>query len=741
MRYDFDTPINRRNTFSFKWDCDMDYFGRDDVIPMWVADMDFACAPCIVEAVQKRAAHPVYGYGVRQQPYYDAVMGWLKKRHGFEVNYEHLAFAPPGVIYAMNVVLRILTKPGDRVMVPMPNYDPLFDMVTRGGRKLVETPLVWKDGRYTFDFADMEAKAASGVKVLVLSSPHNPTGRVWTRQELEGVAEICLRHNIFMLVDEIHCDFVPPEHPHTTFGLLGEEVLRHSMVCYSSNKGFNLGGLGMATLVLADDDLRCKFNEEMSIAQTRLDNIFGMAALIAAYNDGEEWLDQAIAYVSDNKAYLEQFLRERIPQIRMIPSEGTYLVWLDCSQLPYRGMALEHFMINEAKVAFCAGYEFGEQGEAFLRMNVACPRCTLTKALEQMEKDFACAPCIVEAVQKRAAHPVYGYGVRQQPYYDAVMGWLKKRHGFEVNYEHLAFAPPGVIYAMNVVLRILTKPGDRVMVPMPNYDPLFDMVTRGGRKLVETPLVWKDGRYTFDFADMEAKAASGVKVLVLSSPHNPTGRVWTRQELEGVAEICLRHNIFMLVDEIHCDFVPPEHPHTTFGLLGEEVLRHSMVCYSSNKGFNLGGLGMATLVLADDDLRCKFNEEMSIAQTRLDNIFGMAALIAAYNDGEEWLDQAIAYVSDNKAYLEQFLRERIPQIRMIPSEGTYLVWLDCSQLPYRGMALEHFMINEAKVAFCAGYEFGEQGEAFLRMNVACPRCPLTKALEQMEKAINGLSLQ
>ena len=178
MKYDFDTPIDRRNTFSFKWDCGMDYFGLDDVIPMWVADMDFACAPCIVEAVQKRAAHPVYGYGVRQQPYYDAVMGWLKKRHGFEVNYEHLAFAPPGVIYAMNVVLRILTKPGDKVMVPMPNYDPLFDMVTRGGRELVETPLVWKDGRYTFDFADMEAKAASGVKVLVLSSPHNPTGRV-----------------------------------------------------------------------------------------------------------------------------------------------------------------------------------------------------------------------------------------------------------------------------------------------------------------------------------------------------------------------------------------------------------------------------------------------------------------------------------------------------------------------------------------------------------------------------------
>ena len=385
MRYDFDTPINRRNTFSFKWDCDMDYFGRDDVIPMWVADMDFACAPCIVEAVQKRAAHPVYGYGVRQQPYYDAVMGWLKKRHGFEVNYEHLAFAPPGVIYALNVMLRILTKPGDRVMVPMPNYDPLFDMVTRGGRKLVETPLVWKDGRYTFDFADMEAKAASGVKVLVLSSPHNPTGRVWTRQELEGVAEICLRHNIFMLVDEIHCDFVPPEHPHTTFGLLGEEVLRHSMVCYSSNKGFNLGGLGMATLVLADDDLRCKFNEEMSIAQTRLDNIFGMAALIAAYNDGEEWLDQARAYIDGNIRYIESFVKENLPKAAVMDCQGTYLVWLDLNEYCSDPEKLEELMVQKAGIVFDEGYIFGPEGNGFERINAAAQRSTVEACMNRMK--------------------------------------------------------------------------------------------------------------------------------------------------------------------------------------------------------------------------------------------------------------------------------------------------------------------------------------------------------------------
>lgn len=386
MKYDFDTPIDRRGTSSYKWDTGPDYFGRDDVIPMWVADMDFACAPCIVEAVHRRADHPVYGYAIRQQPYYDAVLGWLKKRHGFTVSQEYLAFAPPGVIYAMNVMLRILTQPGDQVLVPMPNYDPLFDMVTRGGRTLVESNLVWRDGHYTFDYDDLERKAAGGVKVLILSSPHNPTGRVWTRGELERLAELCLRHNVFMLVDEIHCDFVPKTHPHTTFGLLGEQVLRHSMICYSANKGFNLGGLGMATIVLADDDLRFRFNEEMAIAQTRLDNIFGAEALMAAYTQGEDWLDAAIAYVEENKTFLADYLKTHIPSIHMIPSEGTYLVWLDCTALPYRGMALEHFMLNEARVAFCAGYEFGEQGEAFLRMNVACSRKILRQALEQMEQ-------------------------------------------------------------------------------------------------------------------------------------------------------------------------------------------------------------------------------------------------------------------------------------------------------------------------------------------------------------------
>lgn len=386
MKFDFDTYIERRGTSSFKWDANGQYYGSDDLTPMWVADMDFACCPAVQNAVMKRAQHPIYGYTVRQQPYYDAVMGWFKRRYNFSIKQEHLVFAPPGVIYAMYVVLKMLTKPGDKVLIPMPNYDPLFDMVKKSGRILVESPLIKVGESFTFDFCDLERKAQSeDIKVMLLSSPHNPTGRVWSRDELSHLADICLKHHIFMLIDEIHCDFVPKGR-HTAFGTLGEDVLQHSMICYSANKGFNLGGLGMATIVLADDGLRAQFTEEMLIAQTRLDNVFGAEALIAAYNEGEEWLDAAIEYVAENKRYLHSFLQERIPEIVDIPAEGTYLTWLDCTKLGLSGRALEQFMLQEAKISFCAGYEFGPEGDYFLRANLACPRCTLTKVFEQVEQ-------------------------------------------------------------------------------------------------------------------------------------------------------------------------------------------------------------------------------------------------------------------------------------------------------------------------------------------------------------------
>ena len=385
MRYDFDTPINRRNTFSFKWDCDMDYFGRDDVIPMWVADMDFACAPCVVEAVQKRAAHPIYGYGMRQQPYYDAVMGWLKKRHGFEVKYEHLAFAPPGVIYALNVMLRILTKPGDRVMVPMPNYDPLFDMVTRDGRKLVETPLVWKDGRYTFDFADMEAKAASGVKVLVLSSPHNPTGRVWTEEELRRMMELCLKHHVLVVSDEIHSDLIFHGKRHIPTASLSPEIAANVVTGISATKTFNLAGLQASTAVFPNAHMKAMFDKFWTDMDIHRNNAFSVTAMEVAFNEGEEWLEQLLPYISANFDFVVDYCEKHIPKIRTYAPDATYLMWLDCRDLGLSNEALHDFMIQKAKLGLNDGCAFGRSLNGYMRLNAACPRSVLEQAMRQLE--------------------------------------------------------------------------------------------------------------------------------------------------------------------------------------------------------------------------------------------------------------------------------------------------------------------------------------------------------------------
>ena len=397
MKYDFTTLPDRHGRDSIAVDGLGKGFAPDapqpgfDAIPMWVADMDFACAPCIVEAVQKRAAHPVYGYGVRQQPYYDAVMGWLKKRHGFEVNYEHLAFAPPGVIYAMNVMLRILTKPGDRVMVPMPNYDPLFDMVTRGGRELVETPLVWKDGRYTFDFADMEAKAASGVKVLVLSSPHNPTGRVWTRQELEGVAEICLRHNIFMLVDEIHCDLIRTGIKHIPLGKIMPDYNK-LITTMSASKTFNLAGMLFSNIIIRSEEERARFNQrDKNIGAA---NPLSIAAHKAAYEQGDQWLTELKLYIDDNMKAVKEFLTQHLPDAEFEIPDATYFAWVDLQKVLPDVEDLPMFFANNAGVLLEGGDQlFVGNAKGYVRLNLAMPRAMLMTGLER----------IADAVKKHRA--------------------------------------------------------------------------------------------------------------------------------------------------------------------------------------------------------------------------------------------------------------------------------------------------------------------------------------------------
>ena len=387
MKYNFDEIIDRSGTSATKMES-LPKGCPDDALPLWVADMDFACAEPILKALHERIDKKIFGYTM-----YDtdeclgAVLNWYKKRYGWEEQKENLFFCG-GIVSAYAVLLNLLTKEGEGVVIQRPIYYPFTMKANSNGRQIVDSPLIYADGNYTIDFDDLDKKMAEpNNKVLVFCSPHNPAGRVWTEEEIRKVVDICKKYDKWIICDEIHCDLLRCGMTFHPILKVAPDYADRIAVCTAPSKTFNLAGMKTSNIVIHNKELQAAWKEliggklSMNGAGT-----LGLTAMIAAYNEGEEWLDQAIAYVSDNKAYLDQFLRERIPQIRMIPSEGTYLVWLDCSQLPYRGMALEHFMINEAKVAFCAGYEFGKQGEAFLRMNVACPRCTLTKALEQMEK-------------------------------------------------------------------------------------------------------------------------------------------------------------------------------------------------------------------------------------------------------------------------------------------------------------------------------------------------------------------
>lgn len=382
----FDKIIERKGTDSFKWDMNTEYFGRDDVIPMWVADMDFACAEPIVEAVQNRAKHPVYGYTVRKDGYYDAVLGWFEKRHSFKCPKEWLVFSPPGVIYAVWVMINILTKPGDKIATLMPNYDPLFDAVTKTGRTLITEAMINTGHTYCIDFEKTEAMLSKDVKVLILSNPNNPTGRVYTKEELEHLGRLCLKYHVYVIVDEIYSDFILPGHRHIPFASLGEDFAKNCMCCYATNKGFNLGGLAMSTLVIADENKRKAFEDVMMTAQTRLDNIFGAEALKAAYTKGEPWLNEVIDYVNGNKKYVSEYLECNIPEIKMTDSEGTFLLWLDMRAFHLNAEELENFLINKAHLALTQGYEFGPEGEGFVRMNIACPRVVVEKAMENLKR-------------------------------------------------------------------------------------------------------------------------------------------------------------------------------------------------------------------------------------------------------------------------------------------------------------------------------------------------------------------
>lgn len=385
MEYDFDTVIPRRGTDSCKWDTP----AQEDVLPMWVADMDFRTAPAVIEALQRRVAHGIFGYTKVPDAYYNAIGGWFARRHGWRIDRRWIV-CTTGVVPALSAVIKALTKPGDRVIVQTPAYNCFFSSIRNNGCELSSNGLSYRDGRYTVDFEDLEAKAADPkAKLLLLCNPHNPVGRVWTPEELRRMGEICLRHGVLVVADEIHCELTYDGHDYTPFASLSEEFLRHSVTCNSPSKAFNLAGMQIANIVAADEGVRRRIDRAVNDNEVCDVNPLGVAALTAAYNEGAEWLDALRAYLRENYRFLRGYFQEHLPQYAVLPLEGTYLAWIDCRAAGTGSERLAERLLDQGRLMVSPGTLYGPGGEGFIRLNIACPQRTLGEGLERLRKVLA----------------------------------------------------------------------------------------------------------------------------------------------------------------------------------------------------------------------------------------------------------------------------------------------------------------------------------------------------------------
>lgn len=385
MRYDFDRLIDRRNTNSLKYDFAVEQGRPADVLPLWVADMDFPAPEPVLSALRRRVEHGIFGYTGTKPDYYAALAGWFSTRFGWEPKPEWLV-KTPGVVFALATAIRALTQPGDRVLIQPPVYYPFYNVVRNNGRTLVESPLIERNGRFEMDFSDLEGKLQSeSVKMLLLCSPHNPVCRVWTKEELRRLGNLCQKYGVFVVSDEIHCDFAFPEHPHTMFLQAVPELADQVILCTAPSKTFNLAGLQASNIWIPNETVRAKFQQELSrIGYFEL-NALAITACQAAYESGGEWLDQCKAYLRGNLDFLRDFLRTRLPQLRLIEPEGTYFAWMDCSGLGLDSYALNDLILHKAKLWLDAGHIFGKAWAQYQRIVLACPRSTLEQALTQLE--------------------------------------------------------------------------------------------------------------------------------------------------------------------------------------------------------------------------------------------------------------------------------------------------------------------------------------------------------------------
>jgi cystathionine beta-lyase len=385
IKYDFDEILDRTNTGSLKYDYRNEYFGTNDLIPMWVADMDFRTPDFIMAAIRERASHEILGYSLRPESFYRSIVDWYRIRQGWEISRDWILFSP-GIVAALSMAVRAYTEEGDRVVVQPPVYHPFFSVIRENNRIPLYNKLKEENGRYGMDLEGLKKDLDPGVKLLILSHPHNPVGRVWTEEELTGLADVCLENDIIIISDEIHSDLVYPPRTHVPLSTLGEEIARNTITCVAPSKTFNLAGLASSVVVIQDEKLRAAFNRELSTGHFYMGNIFGSVALEAAYSKGHDWLDQLLAYLRGNLEFMNDFINTELKPIRMSPVEATYLAWLDMRELGLKPEKLRQFMKRQARIGCNDGPTFGPGGNGYQRLNFACPRSILNKALLQLKE-------------------------------------------------------------------------------------------------------------------------------------------------------------------------------------------------------------------------------------------------------------------------------------------------------------------------------------------------------------------
>lgn len=381
----FDLPVNRTRTASVKWDYTLGQFGADDVLPMWVADMDFAVPPAVIEALHTRVKHGVFGYTLQTESYQEAIINWMQQRHSWNIQPEWIQYCP-GVVPALSLIVEVFTEPEDQVIIQTPVYPPFYNVVKDHGRELVQNPLILNEqGDYEIDFEDLERSLSNErAKIIILCSPHNPIGRVWTQAELSRIASLCEQYDVLVVSDEIHADLIYEPGSHIPFASLSEDAAMRSFICTAASKTFNIAGLNTANIIIANDTLRRRFHKVLKRYALGTITPLGAVATESAYREGGEWLDALLTYVRGNMEYVQSYIQQHLPEIKVKLPQATYLLWIDFRGLGMSDEELNRFLVQKAKIGMNRGSSFGTNAEGFMRMNMACTRATAEEAMSRL---------------------------------------------------------------------------------------------------------------------------------------------------------------------------------------------------------------------------------------------------------------------------------------------------------------------------------------------------------------------